>query len=820
MNFKSAILLALLFLPSIIFAQFNLEGQVIDENKESLAFVNITINGDDSEGVIADIDGRFSIENKTEIKIITLSYVGYETLNYNVSAQEKEDGNLVIQMQASAFGLNEVVVNAGENPAHRIIKEAVKNRKQNNHEWLSTYQCEVYTKAIVGYQMIDSLAYEVTKKKWEEEREENEKEKKKPKSDLEMFDIHVFMSEVVSERKFKFPETVKTKLLHNRVSGMKSMDLSMINSFQQFTFYDDFIRFSGEEFVNPISKGSTQLYFFNIEDTLYQATDTIFLISFKPKKGKIFEGLKGAIYINTNGYAIQNVWAEPADADKISWKLEHKYTFQETENWFPDQLNFEIIIPDPQNSFANIKMIQKSYISKIQINPTLTFKDLKDDYVPFKGDVISREDSIWNEHRIEPLSQKDILSYEVMDSLGEKMQLDKIMNGLMAFSTGRFGMKGVDLLLRDVLKINDYEGARLGLGFQTNKDFSRYISFGAAGGYGFKDKKWKYKGNVVIDVIPDDILELKYEYKNDLLESGLFSFESVEDFNPLGRGLYAQIMNKEEKHALSIQSRYQFLRTSISLNQSKLKPLYDYAFDEELPATNSEFNFTELSVQLRYAFGENTTWYMGMKVPTTTKYPIAFLGYTKGFKGLLGGDIDYHKITLAVEQRFNARFLGETSYRIEGGLIKNDLLYSKLFVASGIGGTFSSIGLENSFQAMKNYEFVADKFVNVYLEHDFGNILIRHKYSRPRLIVLHNMGYGTLDKPELHRFSEESTVKVQDWSKGYFESGVGLDNLVVVPVLKMFKIGFGARVYYRYGAYQLEKTMDNIAVRWSMNIVF
>ena len=37
--------------------------------------------------------------------------------------------------------------------------------------------------------------------------------------------------------------------------------------FQQFSFYDDFVRFAEEEFVNPISKGSTQLYFFNIEDT-------------------------------------------------------------------------------------------------------------------------------------------------------------------------------------------------------------------------------------------------------------------------------------------------------------------------------------------------------------------------------------------------------------------------------------------------------------------------------------------------------------------------------------------------------------------------
>lgn len=816
MIFKPASLFFLcVLLPNIIMAQFNLDGQVMDQGKESLAFVNITINGDDSQGVIADINGRFRIEHKEEIKRLTFSYVGYETLEYEITEQDKRKGEVRIQLKASDFGLEEVVVKAGENPAHRIIRKAVKNRKKNNHEWLSSYQCEVYTKMQVGYQMTDSLKYKAALEENKAEMEEETSAIGK----LGIFDIHLFMSEVVSERKFKFPETVKNTLLHNRVSGMKSLDLSIINSFQQFTFYDDFIRFSGEEFVNPISKGSVQLYFFNIEDTLYQATDTIFLISFKPKKGKTFEGVKGAIYINTNGYAIQNVWAEPADADKLSWKLEHQYTFQETGDWFPNQLNFEVIIPDSRNNFANLRMVQKSYISKIRINPAFTFRELKDNYIPFKAEIISREDSIWKEHRIEPLTGKDILSYEIIDSIGEAMKMDKIMTAALSLGTGRFGIKGVDILMKEILKINDFEKVRLGLGFQTNKDFSRYISLGASAGYGFKDKQWKYKGNVIVDIVPDDILELKYEYKNDILESGLFSF-TLQDEVFIGRNIYAQNMNKEVKHSLSLQSRYQFLRTNISLNQSRLEPLYDYGFNEEIPAAQTDFNFTELSVQLRYAFGENADWYMGMKIPTPTKYPVLYLAYTKGFEKILGGDFDYHKISLAIEQRFNARFLGETSYRIEGGMIKNDLPYSKLYVASGTGGAFSFISLDYSFQTMRNYEFVADKFANMYLEHDFGNILIRHKYSRPRLILLHNMGFGILEKPALHHFSSESIVEIQDWSKGYFESGVGLDNLVIVPLRRSIKIGFGAKIYYRYGTYQLEKAVDNVAVRGSFNIVF
>ena len=51
--------------------------------------------------------------------------------------------------------------------------------------------------------------------------------------------------------------------------------------------------------------------------------------------------------------------------------------------------------------------------------------------------------------------------------------------------------------------------------------------------------------------------------------------------------------------------------------------------------------------------------------------------------------------------------------------------------------------------------------------------------------------------------------------KGFMESGVYIDNL-----LKVGFTGIGIAAFYRYGAYELEKTEDNIVVKLSLGFSF
>ena len=51
-------------------------------------------------------------------------------------------------MQSTSFELQEAVVIAGENPAHRIIRKVVKNRNKNNPLKMNAFQCLTYNKMV------------------------------------------------------------------------------------------------------------------------------------------------------------------------------------------------------------------------------------------------------------------------------------------------------------------------------------------------------------------------------------------------------------------------------------------------------------------------------------------------------------------------------------------------------------------------------------------------------------------------------------------------------------------------------------------------
>ncbi len=71
-------------------------------------------------------------------------------------------------------------------------------------------------------------------------------------------------------------------------------------------------------------------YFFKIEDTTYSGKDTVYIITFRPRKGTNFDGLKGVISINTNKWAIQNVIAEPAEGGGgLRIKIQQMYELPE-----------------------------------------------------------------------------------------------------------------------------------------------------------------------------------------------------------------------------------------------------------------------------------------------------------------------------------------------------------------------------------------------------------------------------------------------------------------------------------------------------------
>ncbi|MEM6963622.1 MAG: DUF5686 family protein [Bacteroidota bacterium] len=802
-----------LFLPTFTFCQQTISGIVTDEANDPLPFVNILINENQTDGVSTDIDGQFFIESDEPIEILTLTFVGYEKLVYPVR-QEDFSKKLQLTLKATSFELTEAVVIAGENPAHRIIRKVVKNRNQNNPERMTAYQCKIYNKLIV-----ELLPNKEKINEWQEKHRDSKKKIKKQQS--ENFDKflknaeknYVMIMESVSERQFLFPERVKEHVLHNRVSGFKNPNfVALANNFQPFSFYQTHIEILDKAYLNPISTNSTRKYFFDIQDTLYQKADTVFVIAFKPKKNKNFEGLKGLLYINTNGYAIQNVIAEPFDKSFIHLKIEQRYQHTDEKQWFPEQLNFVMEATKYPHKYIGTRLMGKSYINEVVLDPDLKKKQFKNQGYTTAKNANVRTDSLWEKNRPQVLTEKEMKTYEIIDSIGAKKKFDQLMYASEALASGRYPLGKIDVLVPKVLSFNEYENVRLGLGLSTNDRLSPHFELGGYAGYGFADKVWKYGGSLLFNLLKDENLQLKFNYQKDISEPAALKLTAEPQL--FSRQLYANRMDTWENKSVALRGRlWESLRFNAFLRQNSFQPNYTYQFngsDEPF----EQFDFTEVGLNLRLAFREKSVRVMGTEI-FETRFPIIHLAYTKGIDNWLNSEFDFQQIVVAIQDNFRTRTLGETTLRLEAGQTLGDVPYSKLFAASGIGRGFQWLEISNTFQTMEIYEFLSDRFVHFFFEHNFESLLFKLKNFKPQLSIVQNMGWGKLDRPELHDGFEFQTME-----KGFFESGLRIDNLVRLNYFNVMFVGLGGGIYLRYGNYALPTLEENLAYRFRLMFSF
>ncbi len=808
----------ILFVFIQTYAQTTIKGLVTDTAGEALPFVNVRVQGAENEGTISDIDGRFVLKSERNISRLIFSYVGYQTQTVPIISSSDQ---LMVQLIQSSVSIQIIEIVAGENPAHRIIRRAVQMREVNNPERMESYACHTYNKMIFDFVP--------DKKEIASYREKNEKREASGKKafkemrqrqynkmnrlDSLTAQQHLFLMESITQRIFKAPKSVNETITHNRVSGFREPSFAALaNAIQPFSFYQDHLEILDKDYLNPISPGSTRAYFFKLEDTLYQGVDSIYVLSYRPRKGINFDGLKGLLYIHTSTYAIQNVIAQPAVPIFIDLKIEQQYQFVNGEQWFPRALNFELLAKNYPSKLIGLQVSGRSYIDSVNINPDLSQTKFHRDAWTMEDDAFERNDSIWKTLRHVPLTEKEIQTYVIVDSLGMKKHFDELLNLSEALVSGRYPLGKVDFLMHHLLSFNAYENVRVGGGLSTNEKWSKFIELEAYGGYGIKDKGWKYGGAIHLNFLDDDRLRFDIGYSKDLKEPAALFSSTNELFS---NRFYADRMSEVEEKRLALNGRaFSFLQAELALSQSVWQPDFDYLYEQKDQPQN-EFAFTEIQFNARYAFGEQTLQFLGARVADKTRFPVLSVAYVKGLDGILDGAFDYQRMSVAVDHSFLLRRFGNSTYRIEAGWLDGEVPYNRLFVSN----TFSNDSwfelLDNTFQTMEPYEFLSDRFVHFFFRHDFKSLLLRTKKFQPRIALIHNMGIGQLQLPEPHKELEVKTME-----KGYFESGIRIGNIIRIPYLNIAYIGLGAGVYHRYGPYALDSFWDNTTVNLAIDFTF
>ena len=778
----------------LIFFSFNIGTQslkkfkLIDEDTGNvIPFANVLFNYTLNKGTATDIDGVFFMNS--DVEKITISYVGYETKT--VSVQNIKNNTITLKQAISE--LDEVVID-GENPAHRIIRNVVANRGLNNPENLNSFTYKSYDKIVVDIDdskpMNDSLKDVQTILK----------------------QSYFFITETIAKHKYLKPRFTEDSVIATRTSGLKDPNFAILaNAFQPFSFYNEHIELFETPYLNPISKGSTRKYKFRLKEEYLKDKDTVFVISFEPKANRNFEGLKGLLYINSNNYAVESVDASTFNSGKIDFTIQQKYKFINNQYWFPEQLNFVIILGQ---GFGSFKYVGKSYLSEIAPNAALEKKDFPFESLTLPKNVGGRDSKYWDDYRKDALDKRELRTYKLIDSIGDAINLDKFLKIPQKLFEGKYPLKYFDIDLLNIVRFNKYEGTRLGVGFFTNDDILKNVSLGAFAGYGFKDNAWKYGGELQVDVPGKKDISLSLKYENSIREVGTYSGNKIN--NPfVSRNFIASQMDAIESY--SIRTDMKLLRNInwfLGFNTAEITPLYNYQFVQNNSAVIN-YNNSEVNIGIGYHVSEKLINSFGTTTRLANDAPVLNLIYSKGLEGTFDADFNYNKLRFTLDHSFITKGIGRTTYRLDLGYIDSALPYGLLFTGEGTLDRQIPFVVKHYFQTVTPYEFLSDRYAHLFTTHNFGRLFNNKGYLQPNVLLYNNFGIGSLDNADYHQNIE---FKTKDHL--FLETGLELQNIIKVPFQNLGYFGMGLGAFYRYGYHNLEKSSDNFAIKYSVGFTF
>ena len=809
---KQFILLFILFHISVSLQAQVITGQVYDaRTKEPLPFVSISIKNT-TKGIISKEDGSFSISVNNKDTELIFSSIGYFPKVLKASKVRE------IYLEEKQNQLNEVTVHF-INPAHRIIDAAIKNKPFNDPENYPSFKYEVYHKSIVTAD-VDSL-----------------NPNKKLGKILQ--DNDLFVNESYATRQFIRPNLSKEIVTASRTSGTKStLFTSLTPLLQQFGFYRDFIQFQGRQiseqliYVNPLAKGATNRYDFDLIDTLInEPNDSTFVIEFTPQKGSNFEGLKGVLHIHSGDFALQYVEAEPAEKFLLHFKLEQIYErVGEEGKWFPTDLSAEWLLSEFKVGGQSLRFNIRSSIKNIEIDVPILASYFDENALEIKTDAVYQDENFWKIHRSDSLSirEKNTFLYHKSMSLAKKFKQNAILNASEWFVSGMIPLsKHLDLSIQNLFDANVYEGIRPTFNVLTNENFSKFIRLDAKLGYGFNDQAFKYEGRIRFNLSEKLRMRLSLQYRSDISEPGnvqFFIWNSPQIPYELIRTF--QIAKADSLQQIKAELNFRVLKyatVSVSFTDEYRNPTYKYKYHNPMhdPASPmmDDFHTTEIGVGIRYAFGEQFSQVGRGSIITTLPSPTFALHLAQGILYFPEGKTYYTKLNARVEYTLNTPNFGQTFLNLTAGKTWGEVPYPYLY--NGRGGKADDgnlIWVANHFNTMGLYEFTSDQYTNLFITHSFGSLLSKPKtkWFRPDVSVFQGVAFGNFSNNN----NAHEGIDFKTLDKGYFESGLMVDNLYRKRLLKLFYVGAGIGVFKRWGANELSNNQDNWAYRLVWNVRF
>ena len=807
---------------SNLISQTKIKGQVIDfDNAVPIAFASVTYN---NETITSDWEGKFYvllIDEKLPIKINNKGF--YEKIIYASNKTSTLTVKLVNDLNTKKKEIySEIEVN-------NIIKKVIENKKNNDpSKALSSFQYKNYEYLQVTANP-DSISSKIDtifrKKLFGKPQIKLDSTNYKFKKVVEK--QHLYQTEKVTLIQFAKKQTKET-ILATRMAGFDQpvyeyLGLKLVS----YSVYENPFEIMEIPVQNPISNYGRRLYTYKLIDTVSIQGRKAYRIYFQPKKLNANK-LRGLLYIDAETFAISKAYYRIYGFVNINATYTFNY-LSEHGIWFPEKQSFKVLKGNNydditilggtikfSSSFENFErknatdqaylhIESKPYDIEINQPVSITKPRVK---IEVPQSSLKKPSDYWNVFTKDTLDTRKIKTYTIIDSLSLSERIEhKIFLGRKIIN-GYFPVSIIDIDLRSIIKYNNFEGFRFGIGGITNNKLSAKYKIAFYGAYGLKDEKTKF------GITPSYLVHEKSEtwisasYSDDINEIAQTNFATdsrrFKIYDPRPFNITTFYNNKLS--SVFIESKFLPKTTSyFALSQSQITPLFDYTFVNKGEAYNN-YNITSFQIGFQWNPFSNYMQTPVGKIEMDKRHPKFSIQYTKTLPKIAENDFDFSKIDFKTYYELPYLSGQKSAVLLQAGIAIGDVPITHLYSIQPNNLNRDAIlqritfAGKNSFETMYFNEFFSNKYASLQLKHTFNKIKLGYKIN-PEITVVTRMAFGGNNKNNQHLGISYKTME-----KGFFESGIECN--------KLFK-GFGLVAFYRYGPYQLARFEDNIALKIS-----
>ncbi|PZO33359.1 MAG: hypothetical protein DCE86_04750 [Flavobacteriaceae bacterium] len=796
-------------------AQTKVSGIVYDEFKQPLPYANVVFKGT-TEGIITNEEGKFYLESKSTQSAIVVTFVGMEPKE--VPIEKAVTYNMEINLGAGKM-LNEVVIYTGKtskknNPAIDILRKIWARKKKNGLRQFKQYQYDKYEKVEFDLNTIDSaLMKSKLFKGMEFVFEQVDTSDVTGKSYLPIF-INEALSQVYGDNtNGKLKEITKA----NKNSGFSNNQqlIAFIKDlYAEYDIYDNYLKFFDKDFVSPLSRTGINVYNYVLHDSTYIDNKWCYNIVFYPRRKNELT-FKGDFWVNDTTFAIKKINLTASRGANINW-VKEIYIEQEFE-----VLNDSVFLLTRDHMMSDFAFSKKDKSRGVYGKRTTLFRnhkfDIKKEDKFYKEDVnfydpeiYTKSDDFWNENRFESLNKDEKGVYKMLDTLKTVKKFKRLYNLVSILGSGYIEMDNFDYgPIFSTFGYNDVEGIRVRTGGRTYFGPNDPWRIQAYTAYGFKDNQFKYgiSGKILLDKKNRFIISggnrrdieqigVSLTTSNDLLgrsfaSSSLFASGDNSKLTSVNLTNFSAEVEPLKNLVFQAGMSYRTLKSAspstFSLDYYKVMP------DLQNPqgVIENEVNQYEFNASIDYMPGRRPIGYGVERTNVDSNFARLYLSFSQGVKGVFGSDFDYEKLQFYYRQPLLVGGFGRLFTTLEAGKIFGTVPLGLMGVVPGNQSFFI---IDNTYNLMNYYEFMADEYVSLHFEHNFnGRLFARVPFLRKlnwREIIGIKGVYGTISD-ENRAINAQTAIPYRAPEDVYWEYHAGIGN-----IFKVLRIDFAWRGNY------------------------